>query len=63
MMPMFITAAKGTSDVGGAVAPMPGIVEKISVKDGQNVEAGDALVIIIAMKMEVCLCSGTNIYY
>lgn len=32
---------------------MPGIVEKICVKEGQEVAAGDPLVVIIAMKMEV----------
>ena len=51
--PEFVTASRGTSEIGGAVAPMPGVVEKISVEPGQRVEAGDPLVIMIAMKMEV----------
>lgn len=38
---------------GGAVAPMPGVVEKVMVEVGQTVEAGHPLVVIIAMKMEV----------
>jgi len=37
---------------GGATAPMPGVVEKVMVEEGQQVEAGDPLVVIIAMKME-----------
>ncbi|KAK8395118.1 hypothetical protein O3P69_006101 [Scylla paramamosain] len=37
---------------GGAVAPMPGVVEKVFVSPGQMVEAGDPLVVMIAMKME-----------
>ncbi|MPC14388.1 Methylcrotonoyl-CoA carboxylase subunit alpha, mitochondrial [Portunus trituberculatus] len=37
---------------GGAVAPMPGVVEKVFVSAGQTVEAGDPLVVMIAMKME-----------
>lgn len=32
---------------------MPGVVEKIMVEPGQQVQAGDPLVVIIAMKMEV----------
>nr|CAG4638303.1 EOG090X02EP [Cyclestheria hislopi] len=35
-----------------AVAPMPGIIEKILVKNGQRVNLGDPLIIMIAMKME-----------
>lgn len=37
---------------GGAVAPMPGVVEKVFVSPGQTVAAGDPLVVMIAMKME-----------
>ena len=31
---------------------MPGVVEKVNVKDGDLVNAGDPLVVMIAMKME-----------
>lgn len=41
---------------GGAVAPMPGVVEKVFVSPGQKVVAGDPLVVMIAMKMEVSVC-------
>ncbi|XP_043284670.1 methylcrotonoyl-CoA carboxylase subunit alpha, mitochondrial isoform X2 [Venturia canescens] len=37
---------------GGAVSPMPGVVDKIFVQPGDLVKKGDPLVVIIAMKME-----------
>jgi 3-methylcrotonyl-CoA carboxylase alpha subunit len=36
-------------------APMPGKVVKLPVTEGQRVEAGDALVVLEAMKMETAL--------
>ncbi|CAB3382435.1 Hypothetical predicted protein [Cloeon dipterum] len=42
---------------GGAVAPMPGVIEKVLVKDGDVVEAGAPLVVMIAMKMEYVIRS------
>lgn len=38
---------------GSAVSPMPGVVDKVFVKVGDTVTAGDPLLVIIAMKMEV----------
>lgn len=35
-----------------ATSPMPGVVDKILVKAGDAVKKGDALFVIIAMKME-----------
>lgn len=32
---------------------MPGVVDKVHVKAGDKVQAGDPVVVIIAMKMEV----------
>ena len=42
------------SDAGPAVvrAPMPGLVVRVEVADGQRVEAGAGLVVVEAMKME-----------
>jgi biotin carboxyl carrier protein len=39
------------------VAPMPGKVLKVTVRDGDLVEAGQALVVIEAMKMETTLAA------
>jgi pyruvate carboxylase subunit B len=39
--------------VGGVVkAPMPGLVVRVEVTEGQAVEAGEGLVVVEAMKME-----------
>jgi biotin carboxyl carrier protein len=37
---------------GVVVAPMPGLVVRVQVVEGQHVEAGAALVVVEAMKME-----------
>jgi len=51
--PAFLTSQSGaTSGAGGAVAPMPGIIEKILVQDGEEVVKGQPLLVMIAMKME-----------
>ena len=42
-------AGKGSGEV---LAPMPGLVLKILVEEGQEVEAGTPLVVLEAMKME-----------
>jgi biotin carboxyl carrier protein len=41
-----------TPGPGQITAPMPGIVLKVLVKEGQSVGAGEALLILEAMKME-----------
>ncbi|MFN0109084.1 MAG: acetyl-CoA carboxylase biotin carboxylase subunit [Blastocatellia bacterium] len=43
---------KSASEQGSASSPMPGVVLKILVSEGQQVSAGDALLILEAMKME-----------
>ena len=36
------------------MAPMPGVVERVLISEGATVEQGEPLVVMIAMKMEVC---------
>ena len=48
-----MTAPRSAATGSGAVAPMPGTVEKVNVAVGDEVKAGDPLVVMIAMKMEV----------
>ena len=50
-------ASKKVSDLK---APMPGLVLEISVKGGQQVSKGDALLILEAMKMENVIKSPTD---
>jgi len=45
-------AAGGTAPVPVLKAPMPGLVVRVSVEDGQAIEAGVPVVIVEAMKME-----------
>jgi biotin carboxyl carrier protein len=64
----------GNDDEGAISSPMPGQVVKILVKEGDEVKAGDTVVIVSAMKMEseykvkkdrkiveVCVKEGDNI--
>ncbi|KAK3595753.1 hypothetical protein CHS0354_025382 [Potamilus streckersoni] len=51
-VPKYVFASGAVSSLNDAVAPMPGVIEKVSVSPGTKVQKGDALVIMIAMKME-----------
>ena len=51
--PDFLSASHGATSNSGAVAPMPGVIEKVNAAVGQTVQEGDALLVMIAMKMEV----------
>ena len=48
--PSPASASVGT--VGGIKAPLPGVVKSIAVRPGQQVAAGDELLVIEAMKMD-----------
>ncbi|XP_072852349.2 methylcrotonoyl-CoA carboxylase subunit alpha, mitochondrial [Pogona vitticeps] len=51
-VPKYLSGVSGTGEQGGAVAPMTGTIEKVFVKAGDKVQAGDPLMVMIAMKME-----------
>ncbi|XP_004644618.1 methylcrotonoyl-CoA carboxylase subunit alpha, mitochondrial [Octodon degus] len=50
--PKYLSAARAEGAQGGTVAPMTGTIEKVLVKAGDKVKAGDSLMVMIAMKME-----------
>lgn len=45
---------------GSVVAPIPGLILRIMVKEGDNVEAGDTILILEAMKMESEIASTAS---
>lgn len=51
-VPKFQSESLGGGGLGDAVAPMPGVIEKVMVAPGDNVSVGDPLLVMIAMKME-----------
>ena len=48
----LINRGEGPKGQGEVKAPMPGLIVKFNVAEGQAVKVGDSLVIIEAMKME-----------
>jgi acetyl-CoA/propionyl-CoA carboxylase biotin carboxyl carrier protein len=50
-------AVHGAASTGDLVAPMHGTILKVLVAEGQEVEAGEALVVLEAMKMETVISS------
>lgn len=60
--PKFLSQQNGDDAIGGSkvVSPMPGILDKIHVKSGDTVKAGDPVAVIIAMKMEHVLKAPRN---
>ncbi|XP_017073330.2 methylcrotonoyl-CoA carboxylase subunit alpha, mitochondrial [Drosophila eugracilis] len=54
VQPKFLNAQAEHLGGGGSriVAPMPGVLEKVLVKAGDQVKKGDSLAVLIAMKME-----------
>ncbi len=44
--------ASSSEDEGGLIAPMPGKILEVHVREGQSVSSGDVLMVMEAMKME-----------
>ena len=59
IVPRFIEPGNEIPE-GGLVAPMPGKVIEVRVKKGDQVKAGDTLIIIEAMKMEHSIKATEN---
>jgi len=60
-VPRYPSAAEGAAE-GALVAPMPGKVIRIAVEQGAEVDAGDLVAVLEAMKMEhelVATVAGT----
>ena len=53
-------AVSGGIGAGEIMAPMQGTILKVLVEKGQSVEAGDAVVVLEAMKMETTLAATTS---
>ncbi|EPY79783.1 methylcrotonoyl-Coenzyme A carboxylase 1 (alpha) isoform 2-like protein [Camelus ferus] len=51
-VPKYLSSVSSEGTQGGAIAPMTGTIEKVFVKAGDKVKAGDSLMVMIAMKME-----------
>jgi len=61
--PAPVAQAAPTAAVAGAgtvKAPMPGTILSVKVSTGQQVKAGDVLLILEAMKMENEICAAGN---
>lgn len=55
-------SVSGSDEIDEIIAPMPGLVLKILVEEGQEVQKGDSMVILEAMKMEnVIKSAGSGI--
>src|SRR5690606_28061628 len=50
--PVAHSIDEGGAEQGGLTAPMPGKIIALSVKAGDKVKSGDALLVMEAMKME-----------
>lgn len=52
--------ASSSDDEGGLIAPMPGKILEVHVSEGQNVNSGDLLMVMEAMKMEHKIIAGAD---
>ncbi|WP_254562926.1 acetyl-CoA carboxylase biotin carboxyl carrier protein subunit [Dyadobacter diqingensis] len=54
--------ATATKKINNLKAPMPGLIQSIAVTPGQEVEKGDTLLVLVAMKMEnIIKSSGSGV--
>jgi propionyl-CoA carboxylase alpha chain len=51
-LPRFPEPAQAAATAGSLAAPLPGVVQRVAARAGDNVEAGTLLLVIEAMKME-----------
>lgn len=57
----FLTSTEGSDTSKSSLsAPMPGIIDKIFVNVGDEVQPGQSIAVIIAMKMEYVLKATTS---
>lgn len=49
------TSGPVSHELGAVVAPMAGLVVKVLVNNGMKVEEGQPILVLEAMKMEVCI--------
>ncbi|XP_007094625.2 methylcrotonoyl-CoA carboxylase subunit alpha, mitochondrial isoform X2 [Panthera tigris] len=54
-VPKYLSSMRSDGTQEGAIAPMTGTIEKVFVKVGDKVKAGDSLMVMIAMKMELTI--------
>ena len=57
-MPRFVDPADAVAS-GSLLAPMPGTVVKVAVEPGQEVAAGDVVLVLEAMKMQHTVTAPT----
>lgn len=55
-----VARAGGPPETPSVTAPMPGVVVKVLVSEGQSVEAGEPAVVVEAMKMIHEICCGES---
>jgi 3-methylcrotonyl-CoA carboxylase alpha subunit len=55
-----VERARGVEETPALAAPMPGVVVKVLVVEGQEVEAGQPAVVVEAMKMIHEICCGES---
>ena len=53
-LPEYVKVASVGGVLDDPVAPMPGVVERVLVHEDASVGLGEPLIVMVAMKMEVC---------